>query len=75
MEEKKVEKYEEFQLFLMILDEQGKHEEALKELRGPLGVNFYKVEADRKRKELDYLIILKQWREVHALAHELIDQT
>jgi hypothetical protein len=58
----------------MILDEQGKYEEALTELSGEIGRKFYKVEYDRRRKELDYHITLKHWKDVHTLSRELIEQ-
>ena len=64
----------EFQLLLLILEEQGKHEEALKEIAGEIGQRFYKVEYDRRRRELDYLVVLKKWKDVHSLSRELIEQ-
>ena len=59
---------------MLILEEQGKHEEALKELTGEIGQKFYKVEYDRRRRELDYLVVLRRWKDVHTLSRELIEQ-
>ncbi|KAJ3096101.1 N-alpha-acetyltransferase 25, NatB auxiliary subunit, partial [Phlyctochytrium planicorne] len=70
-EEKKIVRYEELQLYLMILEAIGKHEEALKIISGDLG-KACKVEFERERLKLEFAKRLSDTDAVIELAMGMI---
>lgn len=68
--ENRIEAEQEVQLYLMILELQGKDEEALKVLDGPLGTKLMNNPNGQVR--IPYLIRLKKWKELNLLCKELL---
>lgn len=67
----KIDAEQEVQLYLSILQEQGKFREALDFLEGPIGSRLYPGAPVAAK--LDLLRNLGQWREVHGIIRKLLE--
>lgn len=70
IEENKVEAEQEVQLYLMILDLQGKYEEALRTLSGPLGLRL--ICGSMVYHKLPFLIKSKEWEVVNIKCKDIL---
>ncbi|KAI8820831.1 N-acetyltransferase B complex non catalytic subunit-domain-containing protein [Fimicolochytrium jonesii] len=70
-QEKRITDYEALQLYLEVLEKQGKHAEALQIAQGELG-NLCKVDADRKRIIVRLAKAAKEWSTVRSVSKELL---
>jgi len=70
--ENRVTKYEEMQLYLQILLEKGDVAGVISALDSDLGKTIFKVEADRRRLVLKYLVQLGRWPEVLAASKDIL---
>ena len=67
----KMDAEQEVQLYLSILQDQGKYQEALDFLQGPIGTKLYPGAPITLR--LDLLRRLGQWQEVHGIIRKLLE--
>lgn len=68
--ENKLEAEQEVQLYLMILELQGKHEQALAVLDGPLGSKLMSGATDQNR--IPYLVKLQKWADLNVLCNDTL---
>ncbi|XP_046841180.1 N-alpha-acetyltransferase 25, NatB auxiliary subunit-like [Xenia sp. Carnegie-2017] len=72
VDEKKIESEAEVRLYLMVLDMQNKHDEALEVLNGSLGNYFSSLECEKKK--INCLTKLERWSEVNFSYRKLIKE-
>ncbi|XP_064648913.1 N-alpha-acetyltransferase 25, NatB auxiliary subunit-like [Lineus longissimus] len=70
--EKKVEAEAEVQMYLIILELQGKYKEALEALKGPLGERMTSEQNFSLSKCADYHLKLEQWAEMNSVHKKLL---
>lgn len=68
--ENRMEAEQEIQLYLMILELQGKYDEALQVMDSPLAVKLMNGPNDQNK--IPFLIKLNRWRELNLLCKELL---